>query len=151
MKAERSVMKGLSSLWVLEGVWHLKRDIVHAAGDTHHLTGEVTFYRDDVRLVQDERGTLDIGGQRLTAMRRYIWVEGAGGLDVFFDDMRAFHSVALNVATHSAVHLCDPDRYEVAYDFTDWLNWSACWRVTGPRKDYVMTSHYTPKSDSLAP
>ena len=45
------------------------------------------------------------------------------------------------------VHLCAPDRYEVAYDFTAWPHWSATWTVEGPRKDYVMTSQTIRRSD----
>ena len=42
-----------------------------------------------------------------------------------------------------ADHWCDPDTYKVRYDFREWPLWRAEWRVTGPRKDYVMRSVYT--------
>lgn len=144
-------MAGLGSLWALEGWWSLERAIVHADGRENRLMGNVHFHRDGARLIMDESGALELGAQVVAASRRYIWAEGAAGLDVFFDDMRAFHSVALHVAQHHTVHLCEPDRYEVDYDFTDWPSWSVRWAVKGPRKDYVMASHLSPKSTSLAP
>jgi len=144
-------MVGLSALWALEGRWTLLRDIAHADGSVNHLTGEVHFQRSGARLIQDETGTLVLGDRSLKATRRYIWTEINGRLDVFFDDMRPFHSVPLKVATYQTVHQCDPDHYQVAYDFSQWPNWSARWQVEGPRKDYVMTSHFAPHQRSLAP
>lgn len=137
-------MVGLGSLSALEGRWRLTRDIVHSDGSENRFSGEAHFYRSAQRLIQDEAGTLFVGTQQIRATRRYIWTESDGRLDVFFDDMRPFHTVVLGVARHQTVHLCDPDRYEVHYDFTDWPQWHARWHVEGPRKDYVMTTCYAP-------
>ena len=137
-------MTGLASLWSLEGRWRLERQILHADGMVNRLDGEVRFHRSGVRLIQDEEGTLVLGNQTIKATRRYIWTASNGRLDVFFDDMRPFHTVLLGVAQHQTVHLCDPDRYEVSYDFSQWPHWSARWQVEGPRKDYVMTSSFSP-------
>ncbi|NNE87743.1 MAG: trigger factor [Silicimonas sp.] len=137
-------MTGLRSLWALEGHWRLSRMIRHGDGSENRLTGNAHFRRSGARLIQDEEGTLVMGNQTMKATRRYIWTAQKGRLDVFFDDMRPFHTVLLGVATHQTVHLCDPDRYEVLYDFTDWPRWSARWQVEGPKKNYVMTSTYAP-------
>jgi hypothetical protein len=137
-------MVGLKSLWALEGNWRLEREIAHADGSVNQLTGTTRFQRSGQRLVQDEAGTLTLGNQEVKATRRYIWAAADRRLDVFFDDMRSFHTVFLGVARHETVHLCDPDRYAVSYDFTDWPNWTTHWQVEGPRKNYVMTSWYTP-------
>ena len=139
-------MAGLSSLSSLEGRWRLKRDIVHGDGAVNTLTGTVHFHRAGARLIQDETGELVLGNQTVKATRRYIWAACEGRLDVFFDDMRPFHTVLLGVARHKTAHLCAPDRYEVSYDFSAWPKWSTCWQVEGPRKDYVMTSRYEPQS-----
>lgn len=138
-------MAGLSSLSSLEGRWQLDRDITHGDGAVNRLTGAAHFHRAGARLIQDETGDLVLGNQTVKATRRYIWAESKGRLDVFFDDMRPFHSVLLGVTTHKTVHLCAPDRYEVSYDFSSWPAWTARWKVEGPRKDYVMTSRYKPE------
>ena len=58
--------------------------------------------------------------------------------------MRPFHEIPMGVADPEAIHDCPPDRYHVAYDFARWPIWGSVWTVTGPRKDYVMNSAYTP-------
>jgi hypothetical protein len=138
-----TVMSGLTSLWSLEGRWQLVRKIVHADGAVHRLEGEALFHRAGPRLIQDEEGALVLGNQTIKATRRYVWTASEGRLDVFFDDMRPFHSVPLHVAAPETVHLCDPDRYQVAYDFGSWPEWRSVWQVEGPRKDYVMTNVFT--------
>ncbi|MEM7719719.1 MAG: DUF6314 family protein, partial [Pseudomonadota bacterium] len=46
------------------------------------------------------------------------------------------------------VHLCPPDRYHVAYDFSSWPEWRTVWSVEGPRKTYRMSSHFAPDSEA---
>ena len=134
--------RGLGSLWALEGRWSLTREVRHADGRIDRLEGEAIFQRSGPKLVQDETGLLTVGNQTLEAKQRYIWEAAGPLLNVYFADLRPFHTVALNARTHKAVHLCPPDRYEVAYDFADWPRWRAVWQVEGPRKDYRMTSKY---------
>lgn len=98
-----------------------------------------------MRLVQDETGHLETAGGRFEATRRYVWTENNGQLDVYFDDMRPFHSVPLGAERPETVHLCPPDRYHVAYDFSAWPAWKAVWTVEGPRKGYRMVSSYAPQ------
>ena len=136
-------MAGITSLWSLEGLWRLSREITHGDGTINRLEGETRFHRAGPRLIQDETGTLVLGNQTMKATRRYVWAASGDRLDVYFDDMRPFHTVPLRASHHETVHLCDPDRYEVRYEFTHWPSWSARWAVEGPRKSYVMTSHYT--------
>ncbi|MDJ0639312.1 MAG: DUF6314 family protein [Paracoccaceae bacterium] len=142
-------MPGLPSLWALEGTWRLDRTIRHETGETDRFTGTCVFQRSGTRLLQDETGTLETGGASFEATRRYVWAESNGRLDVYFDDMRPFHSIPLNTEAPETVHLCDPDRYQVAYDFGRWPEWRATWRVEGPRKSYTMQSVYQP-SDPAA-
>ena len=133
---------GLASLWAFEGRWHLSRVIRHGDGREDRFEGEAVFTRSGPRLVLDEKGQLRVGPQVLEAEQRYIWQASDGRIDVHFSDLRPFHSIPLKDPTPRTVHLCDPDRYEVAYDFTAWPRWSATWTVEGPRKDYVMVSNY---------
>ena len=145
--AKKNSAKGLASLWTLEGRWHLTRRIRHGDGREDRLDGEAHFTRTGPRLVQDERGILIVGNQRLEAEQRYLWQAAGDRIDVYFSDNRPFHSIPLHDPAPRTVHLCPPDRYEVAYDFTGWPNWSATWTVEGPRKDYEMRSDYRRKGD----
>ena len=138
---------GLPSLWALEGHWTLERRITHTEGRTDHFEGVAVFSRSGPRLLQHEQGRLTVGNQVFEAEQRYVWAEAEGRIDVYFADLRPFHAVPLNDPAPSTVHLCDPDRYEVAYDFAEWPVWSATWTVEGPRKGYVMHSTYRRSSD----
>ncbi|MEM9425336.1 MAG: DUF6314 family protein [Pseudomonadota bacterium] len=137
-------MAGLVSLFALAGGWELQRVITHDDGRTDRLTGTCRFTRSGPRLLQDEDGWLETTQGRFQASRRYVWGENNGRVEVFFADMRPFHSIPLGEAKPETVHLCPPDRYHVAYDFTAWPQWSTVWTVEGPRKDYVMKTRFTP-------
>lgn len=138
---------GLARLWDLEGDWDLSRVIRHGDGREDRFAGRAVFARANGGLVLTERGQLSVGGQSFEAEQRTLWAEGDGALEVSFADGRAFHAVTLGEPAPTAVHLCDPDHYEVTYDFADWPLWRAIWRVTGPRKDYVMRSEYRRAGD----
>ena len=138
-------MAGIPSLAALEGLWTVSRRVQHSDGRVDTFEGRADFRRSGGRLVQQEEGIMTPGraAQGLRATRSYIWSANEGRLDVAFDDMRPFHSVPLGADIHETVHLCDPDRYQVAYDLRDFPTWSTVWTVEGPRKSYVMTSHFT--------
>ena len=95
-------------------------------------------------MIQEEAGVLETAQGRFEGTRRYVWSETKGRLDVYFEDMRPFHSVPLRVEAPQTTHLCPPDRYEVHYDFANWPEWQSVWYVEGPRKDYVMTNRFSP-------
>ena len=77
----------------------------------------------------------------MEARRVYLWRDAEpGAVAVTFDDGRPFHQFDLTGG--EARHACPPDTYRVRYDFSEWPVWTARWRVTGPRKDYLMTSRY---------
>jgi len=124
-----------------EGRWAIERTIDHADGTTARFVGEATFRPDGSDgLDYSEDGVLTLpGGQSMRATRTYRW---DADLSVFFDDGRPFHKVP--AAGGTTVHHCDPDTYRVAYDFGAWPRWQAIWTVTGPKKDYRMTSVYAP-------
>ncbi|CUI80424.1 DUF6314 family protein [Cognatishimia activa] len=132
------------------GAWRVTREIEdHIANTQITAAGEAVFtmQSDQVGdgLIYNE--TMEItfpGSAPMHATRRYFWLpNGAGQIAVHFDDNRYFHAVALETPTPKDHHQCDPDNYNVAYDFSDWPNWQASWTVKGPRKDYVMLSRYT--------
>lgn len=128
------------------GAWLLTREIGDArAGQRARLDGRAVLAEGAGGLVYAEKGRLLLPGQPpLTATRRYLWRAAGARIEIFFEDGRFFHAIAPGPAPE-AVHHCPPDRYSVAYDFAAWPRWSSRWHVAGPRKDYVMVSHYAPE------
>lgn len=128
----------------LAGAWRLVRVIEDArAGLTGHLEGTCHWRPDGAGLRQEEAGTLRYGGAPpMQAARVYLWRETPEGLAVLFADGRPFHT--LGAGRLADRHWCDPDIYDVAYDFGDWPRWSQTWRVTGPRKDARIISTFEP-------
>ena len=78
----------------------------------------------------------------MQAERAYLWREAGAKIEVLFADGRPFHEFAPG-HMDDATHYCDPDVYRVEYEFADWPEWRAVWRVAGPRKAYEMTSRYS--------
>ncbi len=125
------------------GAWQLTRTI---ADDRQKLTGEfrgtAVFRPVDDGLTYHETGALKYGdGTPVTATQRHIWRKHPSGIAINFDDDRPFHLIGPGLMPQGT-HDCAPDVYRVAYDFTGWPIWTAEWHVSGPRKDYVMTSTY---------
>lgn len=119
------------------GQWRLERRIVQGDGGTGRFEGLALFTADGAGALYEERGELILPGGRFAAERRYRW---GADLSVWFEDGRFFHAVPPGGG--AAAHWCDPDRYDVHYDFSGWPDWQARWQVRGPRKEYTMVSHY---------
>ncbi|WP_439124301.1 DUF6314 family protein [Marivita sp.] len=130
-------------LVAFRGAWDLARIITdHRSGTMSRFDGTAVFTPDDDGLSYFESGQLYLPGQSpFQAERRYHWREVEGVIHVFFDDGRFFHS--FDDAHPAATHWCDPDTYDVAYDFTEWPKWRSTWNVLGPRKAYEMINDYT--------
>ncbi|MCV6583902.1 MAG: DUF6314 family protein [Marinibacterium sp.] len=135
---------GPAALWDFEGIWQIDRQIDdRRAGLVITGTGQARLTRQGDGLIYDETLMLDLPGQgALTAERRYLWAQDPGGVAVAFDDGRPFHRILLSGGDARDRHHCDPDLYDVTYDFSTWPRWSARWDVTGPRKGYVMRTSY---------
>lgn len=93
-----------------------------------------------------ETGTLSYGLQAaMTATRSYVWRQARGaGIEVLFEDARAFHTIDLSQERPMSEHRCPPDIYQVTYDFSRWPRWSSLWRASGPAKNYRSETCYTP-------
>ena len=130
-----------------EGRWRLTRRIEDArAGETVTGTGTAEAVRAEHGLVWREEVTLVWPGRApLTGTRGGRWEAEGAGFRAFFEDGRFFHAVESVTGRPEARHDCPPDLYRVAYDFTRWPDWEVVWRVTGPRKDYVMTTRLSPE------
>lgn len=121
-----------------EGRWRLSREIVHGDGTQARFTGLAAWQVQGDGMLYSEIGRLEMAGaQPMSAERRYVW---DADLNVYFDDGRFFHRVP--AAGGKTDHWCDPDQYDVSYDFDPWPVWSCVWTVKGPRKDYRLRSHY---------
>lgn len=129
-------------------MWRIDRRIVDARGPDAHFTGTATFQvmpdAPDV-LTLAEAGHLKVGTQKAVAAHRtYKWTfTSPTTVEVLFADDRPFHRINLATPTPMARHDCVPDIYLVEYFFELPSQWRATWTVTGPRKNYVMTSHMT--------
>ncbi len=126
-----------------KGQWALSREIFHDDGAKAVFEGHAVWAEGQGGYLYREEGALHIAGHGpVTAERNYIWrVATAGGIDVCFDDGRPFHHIGVQATGDR--HWCDPDTYVVEYDFSDWPKWRSEWAVTGPRKNYRMSSFYT--------
>ncbi|MAQ85174.1 MAG: trigger factor [Maritimibacter sp.] len=127
------------------GVWRLSREIGDRyGGQALRFEGTARFSGGDDRLTLLESGQMLVPGQPpMRAERTYHWHADGDGIAVFFEDGRPFLRIVPGLQP-AADHDCPPDLYAVRYDFRDWPDWSAEWKVYGPRKDYVMTSWYSP-------
>lgn len=121
-----------------EGDWSLTRDIAHADGTSARFEGQAVWRPGSTGCDYHEQGVLQMpGATALTAERRYQWTPD---LSVFFEDGRFFHKVPQQGG--QTQHWCDPDHYVGHYAFDHWPQFTVVWHVTGPRKDYKMTSYY---------
>ncbi len=133
----------ITTLKDLAGDWVLSRTIDDRYGSTTMaMEGTAAFTRDGEDWFYRESGTLTPqNGSAMQAERTYIFRETPGGALVLFRDGSPFHLIRWSDPV--ATHFCEPDTYRVAYDIDQWPQWTSCWTVTGPRKDYVSTTVYT--------
>ncbi|SFR17431.1 DUF6314 family protein [Poseidonocella sedimentorum] len=136
------------TLDMLQGAWKLGRVILEADGRSAQFIGKAEIRPEDrgqgSGMVYHEHGTLHLPGERpMHAERRYLFRAEGALIDVRYDDGRPFHRFDPNAEAPEARHDCGPDRYHVRYDFSRFPSWSSEWVVQGPRKSYVMTSHYS--------
>lgn len=142
--------KGARTLTDFAGVWTVKRTIEDRLSGAGQFEGRALFAPDDTGLRYEEEGVLTLcTGASMRAERVYLWRMGEGGLiEVLFDDGRPFHRFDPSLGGAGERHYCDPDIYDVVYDFGYWPNWTSTWSVTGPRKSYTLRSDYAPAHET---
>ena len=130
----------------LLGRWELDREIDdRAAAERHRVDGVLTLELvapGRVRWSETGRWRHPTGD---VDVRRDLWLvhEPADGWWVRFDDERDFHPWSPG---EPVVHPCAPDTYRgVVTGTAD--SWTVVWEVTGPRKDYTMTTRLTRPAD----
>lgn len=125
----------------LLGVWDLSREIVEQPGDERsRVDGTTTLAADGDSIDWYETGTLSRRGLRTPVSRRLRIEPREDGWFVTFEDGRDFHPWRPGEPVE---HPCGADRYVGTIRRLDTDHWTVQWRVTGPRKDYVMTSVLT--------
>ena len=129
---------------VLAGTWHFERDIVdRLSGSTKQVFGETTISdAGDGRMRWYESGTLRDGDLELPVFRTLFIAKRGLEWAVTFEDGREFHDWAPG---EEVEHLCGADTYRGRIDVTavDGSAWAVVWTVTGPSKNYTMTTHLT--------
>jgi hypothetical protein len=127
------------------GQWTVQRDLLdRAEGTRGTFSGVVRFVpTDDGGLALREQGIMRWPSFTGPASRHYLLKTTArpDTLDVFFPDGRPFHRMSFTAEANLDSHWCDPDTYQVAYDFEGQDRFSYSWDVQGPRKDLLLTSH----------
>jgi hypothetical protein len=130
------------------GVWSVAREIEDlGGGPSGRFRGLARLSPAEIAphtagLRYDEQGRLTLGAARMMATRSYLWrPEGATRVAVLYEDGRPFHVFDWSRPESEDEHLCGQDRYAVRYSFAA-DSWHAHWRVTGPAKNYAMTSRY---------
>lgn len=132
----------------LAGAWAFDR-VIEGQGS---MKGLATFTPLDAeRLAYREQGRLTLlNGTELEAEREYVFRERCRGFDVLFKDNppRLFHAIELAASdggalSGSAGHLCNLDHYQSTYTFCGDGGLIIRHVVSGPRKDYTMTTTYT--------
>jgi hypothetical protein len=134
-------------LSTLNGSWRIRRTI----DPEGVLNGTARFSAlDGGWLLYAEEGELAIHGGQFTAKRSYLFEPKPDGFAVWFDaePRRLFHEIVLDGSegghrTGSAEHLCRADLYRSLYSFEADGRFTIRHRVTGPNKDYTVTTTYT--------
>jgi hypothetical protein len=130
------------------GVWTVAREITDLGG------GPSGRFRGIARIAPamvaphtaglryDEQGSLTLGAAKMMATRAYLWrPDGPTRVQVLFEDGRPFHAFDWGRPEWTDEHPCEADHYAVRYTFAA-DSWHAHWRVTGPAKNYAMSSRY---------
>jgi hypothetical protein len=143
-------MTPLADPRTLVGTWRLSRVIDdRLAGAQSLVDGELTLTEvSPDRVRWEEQGQWHRPGGDV-AVRRGLWLvrdEESGDWWVRFEDEREFHPWRPDEAV---VHSCAPDTYRGTVRGTP-ERWTVEWDVTGPAKDYTMSTELTRSSASRA-
>ena len=128
------------------GRWRIARRIEDDwMGTTGLFEGVARFTPTGDGLRYDEVGELMLPQEPpMAASQRLLWRADGDAIAVAFADGRPFHRIATGARVVQDWHDCEPDSYEVTYNFTRWPEWRMIWKVCGPRKDYVSISDFRP-------
>lgn len=90
-----------------------------------------------------EEGELEIDGITVETEREYLYTFPAPSMaEVRFTDGRFFHVLDLTKGLVRVEHVCGEDTYQGLFRVLSEKAWLSVWRVTGPRKSQVITTHF---------
>ena len=126
------------------GHWsYLRRIEDRRQGVVGSLIGEAHFLPEDEGLRYRETGELVLGDYRGAAQRGFIYRFPRGGwVEILFEDGRPLLVLDLSAGRGEAEHLCAEDLYRARVIVEGSHHWRADWTVTGPRKDYRLSTWY---------
>ncbi|MDH5488373.1 MAG: DUF6314 family protein [Rhodospirillaceae bacterium] len=132
----------------LAGYWLIKRDI-HQVGEGQKVTlnGSASFVVDEKSpadtLIYNEEGLLETPEGKFDATRSYIYkFIGSALAEVRFSDGEFFHVLDLSAGPLRVEHHCGDDFYQGLFRAVDTNTWLSVWRIEGPRKKQVISTHY---------
>ena len=133
----------------LLGEWDVLREV------RDYRSGQTGAFRGTARLVPEpgnsagivlsyrEHGELTFASHRGPASRSLSYRERPDGTaDVRFADGRPFYQLDLRAGHCRAEHQCGADRYVAFLRVLSGDSFTETWRVTGPAKDYEMTTTF---------
>ena len=100
-------------------------------------------------LAQAEEGELVGTGAAVRAAYTWHWADDDddGGATIRFPDARVFvEGVDVSRGPCAVAHSCAPDSYAGVFAVDDDGALRVTWRVTGPRKDYVSETRFSPRA-----
>ena len=133
----------------LLGAWSLDRVIEdRVAAERTRLDGRLVLARtDDGGVSWEERATWHRPDGPVDVRRALRLAEGAQGWWVHFDDGREFHPW---LPGEAVVHACGADTYCGTVTGSR-ESWQVTWEVSGPQKDYTMTTVLRPLDATTPP
>ncbi len=148
--SEAGDLRGVADLRAfLLGTWRLSRSIDdRRTGQRGTFEGVAVFRPEGAELSYREAGRLALGGFETLASRGYRYAFPAPGrAEVRFADGAPFHALELSAAAWDVAHPCGADLYRGTFRLAGagrWTasQWTAVWRITGPRKDQRLDGLY---------
>ncbi len=126
------------------GAWHLARTIEDRRDQRHgFLRGSAAFEPDGRDLRYREYGRLRLGAYAGPVEQRYRYAfPRPDHVTVRFADGRSFFDLEFSRGRGAFLHKCGADLYRGTIEVLDAACFTMSWRVSGPRKDYVLRSRY---------
>lgn len=135
-------------LGYLRGPWLFERKVFDGLRDEDGTcTGRAAFTPHSHNAVEalnySELGELNLNGITVTTEREYIYsFPSPSQAEVRFTDGRFFHLLDLTKGMVRVEHVCGDDTYQGLFRILSDKAWLSVWRVKGPRKSQVITTHY---------
>ncbi len=129
----------------LTGSWGTDRRLLdRSSGAEGSFVGTTAFIPDSGGLLWEEQGTVVWPHFQGPASRSYrVTAEMAGTMTIRFPDRRVLCTLDLQDGSATDEHLCAPDTYRVALTIVTPTRVEYSWDVTGPAKDFLLTTVLT--------